>query len=154
SPFLYFADFDADLAAAVRKGRGEFLAQFEGIRDIASHGGGLGDPRAVDKFRRSGVDCGGRVGRAAAYALQRDLLRLRREDTVFRAAGRTGIDGAVLTERTFLLRYFSRDHADDRLVIVNLGRDFSASSVAEPLTAPPPGLEWAVRWSSEDATYG
>src|SRR5262249_35756148 len=25
NPFLYFADFDADLAAAVRRGRGEFL---------------------------------------------------------------------------------------------------------------------------------
>src|SRR3954465_7548927 len=32
SPFLYFADFDGELAAAVKKGRSEFLMQFPGAK--------------------------------------------------------------------------------------------------------------------------
>jgi maltooligosyltrehalose trehalohydrolase len=37
TPFLYFADFEPELAAAVRKGRGEFLTQFPSVAELA-HG--------------------------------------------------------------------------------------------------------------------
>src|SRR5204863_9864015 len=34
SPFLYFADFEEELAAAVRTGRREFLTQFPSLTDF------------------------------------------------------------------------------------------------------------------------
>ncbi len=39
TPFLFFADFDADLNDAVRKGRCEFLTQFLSVHDYISTGG-------------------------------------------------------------------------------------------------------------------
>ena len=80
---------------------------------------------------------------------------MRREDTAFRAQQRHGVDGAVLSARAFALRFFTEDHRDDRLLIVNLGRDLTRPSFAEPLLAPPAAdLDWTIRWSSEDPAYG
>ena len=62
-------------------------------------------------------------------------------------------DGAVLSECAFLLRYFGRSQ-DDRLLIVNLGAALHFDPAPEPLLAPPEGLLWELRWSSEDPRYG
>ena len=53
-----------------------------------------------------------------------------------------------------MLRFFTPDHPEDRLLIVNLGPDLSLDSIAEPLVAPPFETDWAVVWSSEDPAYG
>ena len=45
SPFMFFADFESDLAAAVRRGRGEFLLQFPSIAPLV-RSGALDDPGA------------------------------------------------------------------------------------------------------------
>jgi maltooligosyltrehalose trehalohydrolase len=153
SAFLYFADFDADLAAAVKKGRAEFLSQFPSIIDyISLHG--LDDPNDERAFARCKLDFSERETNEGIYSLHRDLLRLRRETAAFRSQRPGGIDGAVLTEAAFGLRFFAEDAGDARLVIVNLGRDVSASSFAEPLLAPPLARDWTVEWSSEDPRYG
>jgi maltooligosyltrehalose trehalohydrolase len=60
----------------------------------------------------------------------------------------------VLSASAFALRFFTPDHVDDRVLIVNLGADLSRTSFAEPLLAPPLGHDWELRWSSDDATYG
>ena len=52
-----------------------------------------------------------------------------------------------------MLRYFG-DNADDRLLLVNLGRDLNLDIAPEPLLAPPAEREWQIAWSSEDPTYG
>src|SRR5262249_10846165 len=94
----------------------------------------------------------------AAYALHRDLLALRRDTAAFAHAASDvwprAVDGCVLGASTFALRFFTPDHADDRLLIVNLGTDLVRRSIAEPLLAPPDGRDWIVAWSSEDAAYG
>jgi maltooligosyltrehalose trehalohydrolase len=59
APFLYFADFEPELAEAVRKGRGEFLMQFPSIVDLL-HRGALTDPSAVETFERCKLDFGER----------------------------------------------------------------------------------------------
>ena len=153
SPFLYFADLDDELAAAVKKGRAEFLSQFPSIVDYARRHP-LDDPNDERVFVRCKLDFAERETNAATYALHRDLLRLRRETAAFRSQRPGGVDGAVLTEAAFVLRFFTEDADDARLLIVNLGRDTSVSSLAEPLTAPPPGRDWMVEWSSEDPRYG
>ncbi len=153
APFLYFADFDADLAAAVRKGRGEFLTQFPSVVDLVRLGA-LADPGDPATFERCRLDLSERETHAAAYALHIDLLRLRREDTAFCLQRRGGVDGAVIAPEAFALRFFTPSHTDDRVVIVNLGADICRGSFAEPLMAPPDGADWALRWASENPRYG
>ena len=48
----------------------------------------------------------------------------------------------------------SADDGDDRLLLVNLGRDLHLDPAPEPLLAPPEGRRWSVLWSSEDPRYG
>ena len=52
-----------------------------------------------------------------------------------------------------MLRFFGEEE-DDRLLLVNFGRDLHYSPAPEPLLAPPAGRRWDVLWSSEDPKYG
>ncbi|MGE0449462.1 MAG: malto-oligosyltrehalose trehalohydrolase [Vicinamibacterales bacterium] len=152
APFLYFADHEPELAAGVRAGRAEFLVQFPSARAFESVAA-LDDPAALETFERCKLDFDERQKHAGAYALHRDLLRVRRDTPAFRAQRRGVVDGVVLSERAFMLRYML-DGANDRLLIVNLGPDLGRASIADPLVAPPQGSEWAVVWASEDPQYG
>ena len=117
----------------------------------------LADPSDIDTFRRSVLDLGERRQHAAAYALHRDLLALRRTDPVL---GRRPcrVDGAALSDEAWVLRFFSEtsDGAspDDRLLIVNLGRDLRLEPAPEPLLAPVEGQSWKLLWSSDAPRYG
>jgi maltooligosyltrehalose trehalohydrolase len=153
SPFLYFADHDQELAAAVRKGRAEFLAQFPSLAGYAAQRA-LDDPADERTFRRCKLDFSERDVNRGAYALHRDLLLLRRSRAAFRNQRAGGIDGAVIGPAAFVLRYFTDAIEDARVLIVNLGRDITRPSLAEPLLAPPADRDWVVEWSSEDPQYG
>jgi len=153
APFLFFADFEGDLAAAVRRGRGEFLLQFPSIEPLVRQGI-LDDPGADATFERCRLDFAERDTHSDAYALHIDLLRMRREEAAFQAQGRYGLDGSVLTGSAFAVRFFTPDHKADRVLLVNLGPDINRTSFADPLLAPPAGSEWLIRWSSEDPAYG
>jgi maltooligosyltrehalose trehalohydrolase len=111
------------------------------------------DPGDPATFARSKLDHSQRQQHADVYRLHRDLIRLRREDPVFALQRADRIYGAVIGPEAFLLRYFG-PHGDDRLLLVNLGRDLVYSPAAEPLVAPPPGADWTLLWSSEDSRYG
>jgi maltooligosyltrehalose trehalohydrolase len=150
-PFLFFADHDRDLARAVRKGRGEFLTQFPSIATEAARAR-LADPGARETFARCKLDLRERESHAAAYRLHRDLLVLRREDAVFSRPAAGAIDGAVLSTQAFVLRFFGTE-GDDRLLLVNLGRDLVLERAPEPLLAPPAAGRWRLLWSSEDPRY-
>ncbi|HUR35443.1 MAG TPA: malto-oligosyltrehalose trehalohydrolase [Vicinamibacterales bacterium] len=152
APFLYFAHHEPQLADAVRRGRAEFLTQFPSARAY-EHVAGLDDPADRRTFERCTLDRREWQAHAPVVALHRDLLRLRRHTPAFRAQRRGGVDGAVLAEGAFALRY-TMGGADDRLLIVNLGRDVNRPSFAEPLVAPPRGCEWIIEWSSDDPAYG
>ena len=92
---------------------------------------------------------------APMYALHLDLLRLRREDPVFRTQGAGGVDGAVLGPEALALRFFGAERGrGDRLLCLNLGRDLALPAMAEPLLAPPESGGWTLLWSSEALRYG
>ena len=151
TPFLYFADNAPENAQAVSTGRREFLSQF---RSVAAGGDVLlADPAARDTFERSKLDLAERETHTHAVALHRSLLRLRSTDPVFAAQRAGAVDGAVLAGEAFALRYFG-DAGDDRLVVVNFGRERTLAACAEPLLAQPAGREWKLVWSSEDPAYG
>ncbi|HEV2856100.1 MAG TPA: malto-oligosyltrehalose trehalohydrolase [Thermoanaerobaculia bacterium] len=156
SPFLYFADHDPELAAAVRKGRLEFLSQFPSIARPEVQAG-VPEPESPESFEMCKLDLSEREKNAAGYALHRDLLRLRREDPVFSTRGKGWLDGAVLGPEAFAIRFFGRsfgESAGDRLLLVNLGADLDLTPVPEPLLAPLTGRRWEMLWSSEDPRYG
>jgi maltooligosyltrehalose trehalohydrolase len=149
APFLYFADHKPELAELVAQGRRTFLHQF---RRVAAD-----DARETlhpcctpETFRRCVLDFRERDQHAPMYQLHIDLLGLRRDLPVFRAPD--SIDGAVLGEQAFVLRYF---HAElgDRLLIVNLGGDLRLNPAPEPLLGPMPEHAWSILWSSESPRY-
>jgi maltooligosyltrehalose trehalohydrolase len=153
APFLFFADFEQELASAVRSGRQEFLQQFPSVRDFIVRGT-LDDPGSPQTFERCKLDFDERETHRSWYALHQDLLQLRRNDAALRAQRSGKVDGAVLAEHAFVLRVFADRPEEERLVIVNLGAEVNRQSLAEPLLAPLPGFDWHVQWSSDDPRYG
>ena len=137
---------------AIKKGRFEFLAQFPSAasKDVQAL---LAVPYEIATFNRCKLDWSEREKNRALSDLHRDLIRLRREDTRLRLQQEGGIDGAVLGSQSFLLRYFAKEN-DDRLLVVNLGKQRVLTPAPEPLLAPPLGFEWETLWSSESVSYG
>ena len=141
APFLYFADHKPELARA----RARRPARVRRASSRASRRrrcrGGSPIRRPATRFERCKLDWSERERHGDAVALHRDLLRLRREDPIFARPRRGGLDGAVLGPEAFVLRFFGED-GDDRLMLVNLGRDLERRSIPDPLVAPPEGRIW------------
>jgi maltooligosyltrehalose trehalohydrolase len=152
SPFFYFADFSGELEHLTYEGRGKQLSQFLTLAEPEIQAL-LVNPADPDTFARSKLDLSERQRNANIYALHRDLLRLRREEPVFRVQHRGAMDGAVLGPEAFVLRFFGADW-HDRLLMMNLGRDLNLSPAPEPLLAAPANKYWEILWSSEDPRYG
>ncbi len=151
-PFYFFADHKPELAAIVNKGRKEFMAQFPSLAAPAMQER-IPNPADPATFTCCKLDFSERQKHAGIHALHRDLLRLRREDPVFRRQQRDSVDGAVLSPLAFVLRYFGED-GDDRLLLINLGADVLLAPMPEPLLAPEAGKAWKLLWNSEDPRYG
>ncbi len=150
TPFHYFAGHTGELSRAVTEGRRKFLLQFAN-RDTAEMHGCFKNPADRETFLSCRLDPAEQQRHPEIVRLHADLLALRRHDPVFRTA--TPIDGAVLGDGCFVLRYVAPSH-DDRLLVVNLGVGLDLPHLPEPLVAPPTGHQWQVRWSSEWPQYG
>lgn len=147
--FLYFADHEPELAAKVVEGRRQFLSQFRSMASVEMDPF-IANPADKNTFLRCKLDFSEREKHSGIYELHRDLLSLRKRDSVFRNPG--GLDGAVLGAESFLLRFFGG--GGDRLLIINLGVDLHLSPAPEPLLAPPENSKWNLLWSSEEPIYG
>jgi len=152
TPFLFFADHPADEAEQVAKGRAEFLSQFPAVNTPEGMAA-LCNPCDRAVFERSRLNLEERTSNHKIYDLHKDLLKLRREDPVFRRQGADGLDAAVLMNEAMVVRYFGPS-GDDRLVVTNFGREFHLTPLAEPLLAPPVGRKWIPIWSSNHPRYG
>lgn len=153
SPFVFFTDIgDENLREAIRSGRFEFLRQFP---SIAAPGveATLPVPTSRESFERCKLNLNERKTQRPFYDLHCDLIRLRREDARFQKQIPRGVDGAVLGDHGFVLRYFG-EAWEERLLLVNLGAGQSAVPGPEPLLAAPFGFEWEVMWSSDNERYG
>jgi len=136
----------------IRKGRAEYLRQFPSI-NVQGMQAALPDPSDPKAFERCKLDWSECERHQEMLALHRDLLQLRREDPTFRQQRPRGLDGAVLGEQAFVLRFFG-DGGDDRLLFINLGPDRILEPAPEPLLAPPENRTWHLLWSSEHPQYG
>jgi maltooligosyltrehalose trehalohydrolase len=152
SPFVFFADHNAELASKIKAGRFEFLGQFPNLANPKMQAR-LPDPTDPRSFESCRLDFSERERHHEAYALHRDLLSLRRNDPVINAQCPGAVDGAVLADDVFVLRFFSED-GNDRLLLVNLGINCALTPAPEPLLASPAGSSWRLLWSSEDPRYG
>jgi maltooligosyltrehalose trehalohydrolase len=150
--FVFFADHHPELARLVAAGRKEFVRQFRAITDPDAQPC-IPDPGSEEAFLACKVNHQDREKNSNVYAMHRDLLRIRRDDPVISNAQTAEVDGAVLGADALLLRFFG-ENGDDRLLLVNLGRDLSLSPAPEPLLAPPEETQWELKWSSESACYG
>lgn len=152
-PFVYFTDVGDDkLREAIRKGRFGFLSQFptiaqEEVRKL------LPDPFDPEVFARCQLDLSERQKNSGFYELHCDLIRLRQHDSRFSQQISGGVDGAVLGADSFVLRFFGQNN-DDRLLVINFGRQHRLHPAPEPLLAPIDGFEWERIWSSELRKYG
>jgi maltooligosyltrehalose trehalohydrolase len=152
APFYFFADHREELAELVHQGRCEFLRQFpSAATEEAQHL--IRDPADPQTFEACKLDFAERERHAGIYRMHRDLLRLRRIDPAFLNPRPRGIDGAVLGDEAFVLRYFV-EGGQDRILVVNLGRDLHLDPAPEPLLAPPAHCIWEILWSSENPQYG
>jgi maltooligosyltrehalose trehalohydrolase len=152
TPFLYFADYQDELGRLVAEGRGKFLAQFP---DLATPEAQRNLPNPADRavFERSRLDFREREQHRAIYDLHIDLLRMRREDPVFRAQRADRLDAAALSPDCLAVRFFGEEGMD-RLLLVNWGRDLHLTPIPQPLLAPPLGMGWTMTWTSESVRYG
>jgi maltooligosyltrehalose trehalohydrolase len=152
-PFLYFSGLSGEEAAAVSEGRKQSIMNFPGVTDPEMLER-FAEPADPETFRRSKLDWSEAEKNGGILALHRDLLTLRRTGKAFSQHTPRRIDGAVIGEAALLLRYFTQDPADHRLLLVNLGRDLHMSVMAEPLLAPADRHRWVPAWSSEHPRYG
>jgi maltooligosyltrehalose trehalohydrolase len=153
SPFLYFVDHNSELNKLVREGRKQFLGQFKTVATEAVSSR-LHDPAERAVFERCKLDLSERQSHAEFYALHKDLLRMRREHAAFSAQRPRAVDGAVLSDNCLALRFFGEHSTEDRLLVVNLGRDLHLGPMPEPLLSAPLRNSWHMIWSSEDPRYG
>jgi maltooligosyltrehalose trehalohydrolase len=149
----FFADHDEGLRKAIRRGRAEFVAQFPRAATAAAQAA-LPDPCDEATFRACVLDPRQRRLDDPHVRLHRDLLRLRHSDPAFTDPRPQALDGAVLSEHAFALRYLQDDPARDRLLLINLGSTYARPVNPEPLLAPPEGAGWRLAWSSEEPRYG
>jgi maltooligosyltrehalose trehalohydrolase len=150
-PFLYFADHEVEIAELVRQGRWSFLRQFPRAKG-ASEASGLADPASRETFNASKIDWAEAETNQQALVLHQDLLKMRREDPVFSRQDHDMIHGAVIGREALLLRWLG-PAGEDRLILMNLGRDLDWQPASQPLVAPPE-QGWRILWSSEDPKYG
>lgn len=151
--WMFFVDHAEELHAPIRTGRAAFERQFPRLATREAQAA-LADPCIESTFHACILDPAERRLDNPTVALHRDLLRMRREDPAYTDARPTALDGAVLSDRAFALRFFQDDPASDRLLLVNLGPTFAQAVVPEPLIAPPRGQGWRLAWSSEAPAYG
>ncbi len=152
APFQFFADYQGEIAEAIRKGRADFLSQFPTV-DTPDGRKSLPNPLDPAVFERCKLDLSERERHSQIYQFHIDLLKLRREDPVFCRQRADLLETAVLTGDALIVRYFGDDN-DDRLVIANFGADLHMVVLAHPLLAPPIGKKWRKIFDTNQRCYG
>ncbi len=161
-PFLFFCDFEPELAAKVREGRGREFGAFSRFGDATARLL-IPDPCAEETFARSRIDWqeAQREPHRTWLQLYQQLLALRGREVVPRLAGARGVGFSVDEREVLRVSWRMSDGAVLHL-LTNLG------DAEVPLVQPPPGrllyrthpqaaaaltggglAPWTVMWSLE-----
>ena len=110
-----------------------------------------GDPTTFRTLQAGPLRARGACRRATP--LHHDLLRCGERTRCLRP--RSAASTAPCSRKTRSFCETSRDDGDDRLLLVNLGRDLlHMRTMPEPLLAPPATGRWTVLWSRKTRVYG
>ncbi|HEX3631103.1 MAG TPA: malto-oligosyltrehalose trehalohydrolase [Casimicrobiaceae bacterium] len=155
TPFLYFCDFDPNLAAAVRAGRLKEFARFARFADAAS-AAAIPDPQAPATFAQSRLDWDSITHPEHASWLDRyhDLLRIRR-DVVVPLLSKLDPRrcGFAVTGAHSLAAHWATGDGDRLLLFANLGGAPDGEAALPPgnlvyTTGESAALALASPWSS------
>ncbi len=135
TPFLFFTDHAAELAAAVREGRRNEFARFPAFADPATRER-IPDPNAARTFEASVPHADPQHG-AARNALYRQLIALRQAEIVPRLDGTRSIEAHAVGAKAVLARWRLGDGAV-LTIAANLGTE------PGPLAAPAGNLLFAT----------
>jgi maltooligosyltrehalose trehalohydrolase len=152
APFVFFADYQGEMADAVTRGRGEFLSQFPSLATPESRRH-LPKPTDEKTFLTCKINFVERQTNRELYQLHIDLLRLRREDSVFSVQRADLLETVAMNDRCLSVRYFG-GNGNDRLVVSNFGPILRLAALSNPLFAPPHAHNWRPLWDSNDRRYG
>jgi maltooligosyltrehalose trehalohydrolase len=109
TPFLFFSDYQGELAAAVREGRRREFARFEAFADPEQRAK-IPDPNAPSTYKGSVPKSDPHVG-ARRFALYRQLLALRCAEIVPRLEGAASLGATALGEAAVVARWRMSDGA-------------------------------------------
>lgn len=132
SPFQYFADIK-NLNDNIYQGRKEFLSQFPSINN----------PPPINRFHSSKLTHNHHIPTLNLY---KDLIKLRKSLNFHLI---NHMDGAVLSDHSFVIRYFYHRH--HILILTNLHNQIRLQPAPEPLLAPIDS--WEPILSTEDPIY-
>jgi len=152
TPFLYFCDFDAPLAAAVRAGRLKEFAHFADAASVAA----IPDPQAPTTFAQSKLDWDSSTDSEHARWLDRyrELLKVRRDAVIPMLAK---LDpqrcGFAITGPRSLAAHWSTDDGARLLLFANLGGAPDAGPALPPgklvyTTGPTAAQALVSTWST------
>jgi len=110
-------------------------------------------PNDIQTFIQCKLNIEDKNNNKAIFDLHKDLIKIKKDDPVINLQQNDLIDGAVLNESAFVIRYFGNNN-DDRILLVNLGIDLHLNPAPEPLLSPVTDKGWQILWSSEDIKYG
>jgi maltooligosyltrehalose trehalohydrolase len=152
APFFYFADHKEELSELIYNGRTEFMSQFRSIAtpEMLAR---LPVPNDIQTFVSCKINIEEKNNNKAIFDLHKDLIKIKKEDPVISLQQNDKIDGAVLGDSSFVIRYFGNNN-DDRILLLNLGVDLHLNPAPEPLLSPLNDKGWQILWSSEDIKYG
>jgi malto-oligosyltrehalose trehalohydrolase len=162
TPFLFFCDFEPELAAKVTAGRRAEFGSFAAFADPAARER-IPDPSAAQTFAASKLNWDeiDREPHRAWLDYYRQLLRLRQAEIAPRIAHVRGVDAAY--EKIGARGLRARWRLDDGLTLgleANLGKDstpgftsrphgFVVFSTHDPTFADTIAPPWSVRWTLE-----
>jgi malto-oligosyltrehalose trehalohydrolase len=159
TPFLFFCDFEPELARLVTAGRRDEFKHFAAFSDPAARER-IPDPSAASTFAASKLLWSelGSADHAAALVFHRELLRVRREQIVPRTAHVRGVDSGFEKIGPCGLHAWWTLGGETLHMEANLGPDSGDGFSARPrgvaiFTTHPQGFSsasappWSVRWT-------
>ncbi|MEM5471869.1 malto-oligosyltrehalose trehalohydrolase [Hoeflea sp. AS60] len=143
SPFLFFTDFNDELADAVRNGRRQEFAHFKAFSDPETRES-IPDPNHPDTFMASAPQPG--PDAAQWLSFYADLIALRHQHIVPRLKDARGIDAAILGDKAVSARWKMAD-GSTLVIALNLGE----SAVTFP--SPDGVILFALGEAGEPASF-
>jgi len=153
SRFYYFTDHRPELGRQIVEGRRAEFAGFAGFRDPAE-ADAIPDPQADQTFLDSKLDLSERdqgIG-AERFALNRELIALRRRDAVLRRQDRRAMRAIAASASLLLVHLWHGQR--HRLIVANFGVAIDAPPHATGVPADLARLDWHPLLSTEERRFG